>query len=79
MQPQDTVSTLSSPSFLIRRSFSQYRLTNRELGIDRAELGRIGMWQKASRIERGLESYGVNLRPALRCHSLPHREQGEEQ
>jgi len=75
------------PSFLFRRFFIfhtlaafrfQHCLTNRESGRDRAEPGRIGMWQKASRTERGLESYGVNLRLALRCHSPPHCEQGEE-
>lgn len=36
------------------------------------------MSQKVSRIERGPESYEVNLRPVFRCHSPPHREQGEE-
>lgn len=53
-------------------------LINRGSGKDKAKPGRTGMWRKASRTERGLESYGVNLRLAFRCHSPPHREQGEE-
>lgn len=55
-----------------------FRTFNREPGKDTAEQGWLGMWRKASRTERDPESYGMNLRPALRYRSLLRRGEGGE-
>ena len=70
------------PSFctLACSSWSLFSLIfNREWGTNRAERGRIGMWEKASRIKRDPESYGMNLGPIPRSYRSPPRHgKGEE-